>query len=74
MVARESVSVPAGTFDCYKVEGEGGIHGVPVRLRFTHWMAPDKCRRPIVSEQFRQRGANRVMQSDRIELVEFRES
>jgi hypothetical protein len=74
VVARESVSVPAGTFDCYKVEGEGGIHGVPVRLRFTHWMAPDKCRRPIVSEQFRQRGANRVMQSDRIELVEFRES
>jgi hypothetical protein len=71
VVARESVTVPAGTFDCYKLEGSGGVHGVPVRLRFTYWMAPDKCRRPIVAEQFRQRGANRVLQSDRNELVGF---
>jgi len=53
---REKVTVPAGTFDCFVIEGEGYSvtdRGFKIRLGLKRWMAPDKVRRPIVSEQFR---------------------
>jgi hypothetical protein len=53
---REKISVPAGTFDCFVIEGDGYAttdRGFRIRLGLTRWMAPDKVRRPIVSEQFR---------------------
>jgi uncharacterized caspase-like protein len=74
VVARESVTVQAGTFDCFKVEGEGGAYGFPLRIRIVYWIAPDKCRRPIVQENFRQVGPARVIQADRMELTEFRQT
>jgi hypothetical protein len=52
---REKITVPAGTFDCYVIEGEG-YATTPfgrTELRLTRWMAPDKVRRPIVTEQYR---------------------
>jgi hypothetical protein len=52
---RETVTVPAGTFDCFVIEGEG--HTVlpmgRTELRSTRWMAPEKVRRPIIAEQYR---------------------
>ncbi len=64
VVARESVTVPAGTFDCYKVEGraEGlstgrgrlGAGFAQVRGEQTYWMAPAQVRRPIIWEQKRE--------------------
>ena len=52
---REKVTVPAGTFDCYVIEGEGYtvLPGGKTELKLTRWMAPDKVRRPIVQEQYR---------------------
>jgi len=73
VVGKEKITVPAGTFECFRVEGYGGVYGRQVRLRFFSWMAPDKCRRPIVRELFRQRGPNRIIQSDRSELVDFKQ-
>ncbi len=56
IVRRETIAVPAGRFDCFVIEGNGnGVTetGVKVALRYTRWMAPDKVRRPIATEQFR---------------------
>jgi uncharacterized caspase-like protein len=53
---REKITVPAGTFDCFVIEGEGytmTTAGFKVQLGFTRWVAPDKVRRPIVIESFR---------------------
>jgi hypothetical protein len=53
---KEAITVPAGTFDCFVIEGEGEgktDQGAKMELRLTRWMAPDKVRRPIVSESFR---------------------
>ena len=52
---REKITVPAGTFDCYVIEGEG-YTASPIgktELKLTRWMAPDKVRRPVVVEQYR---------------------
>ena len=52
---REKITVPAGTFDCFVIEGEGYSNSPSGRLelKLTRWMAPDKVRRPIVLEQYR---------------------
>ncbi|MGE0873497.1 MAG: caspase family protein [Burkholderiales bacterium] len=64
VVARESITVRAGTFDCYKVEGRaeglstgGGRLGTgfaQVRGEQTYWIAPAQVRRPIIWEQKRE--------------------
>jgi len=51
---RQTVTVPAGTFDCFVIEGEGWTYndrGMRVLLRQWRWMAPERVRRPIVFEQ-----------------------
>ena len=52
---REKITVPAGTFDCFVIEGEGyaKLPGGKIEVRTTRWMAPDKVRRAIVMEQYR---------------------
>lgn len=53
---KERITVPAGTFDCYVVEGiSQGIssgRGRP-ESRNRRWFAPDQVRRPIASETVR---------------------
>ena len=85
---RERITVPAGTFDCFVIEGNGwsvSHMGGQMRLGLKRWMAPDKCRRPIVSEQFRQfeglvgrtgKGskAGTFAQNERHELVSFKQA
>ncbi len=90
IAGREKVTVPAGTFDCFVIEGDGWsttTQGFQMRLGLKRWMAPDKCRRPIVIEQFRQhegrvgqgsRGnlgkAGQFAVNERQELVAFSQS
>jgi hypothetical protein len=52
---REKISVPAGAFDCFVLEGEGYSTSPfgRTQLKLTRWVAPDKVRRPIVMEQYR---------------------
>lgn len=52
---REKITVPAGTFECFVIEGEGytKLRGGRVELKLTRWMEPDKVRRPIAAEQYR---------------------
>jgi len=56
ITGRETITVPAGTFDCFVIEGEGyaiSERGFRIDLGLKRWMAPERVRRPIASEQFR---------------------
>jgi len=60
---REKITVPAGTFECFVIVGDG--YSVSpfgkAALKLTRWMAPDKVRRPIVTEQYRHFEANKFV-------------
>lgn len=56
VTGRETITVPAGTFDCFVIEGEGyaiNQYNFAIRLVAKRWMAPDRVRRPVVIESFR---------------------
>jgi hypothetical protein len=51
---REKITVPAGSFECFVIEGEG-YTVLPigkVEMKNVRWMAPDKVRRPVAMEQY----------------------
>lgn len=74
VVARESITVPAGTFDAFKVEGRGFITGVGIRTEITYWVAPEKARVFIAYEQMNRNRFGKLMVTDRSELVSFNEA
>jgi hypothetical protein len=86
---RERITVAAGTFDCFVIDGEGwqtSGRGARIRLGMKRWMAPERCRRPILSEEFRrfehdpsetsrQRGRDGMYRlNERLELAAFTQS
>lgn len=81
IAAKERVVVPAGTFDCYRVEGRGVMEGEGggrrrSEVEIIYWTAPDRVRRPIAREEVR-RGLGRMRfegHSERSELIGFRQS
>ena len=75
IVGRETVTVPAGTFDTFRIEGHGWSSGSwgSTQVTRTAWLAPDRVRRWVASEDFR-KGGPRVIASEREELVSFRQS
>ena len=67
------MTVPAGTFDAYRVDAIGVSEGVNAsRHEITLWIAPDKCRRPIVRNEIR-RNQYTLLLAERSELVSFRQ-
>jgi hypothetical protein len=53
---KERVTVPAGTFDCFVVEGLAtGITdaGLRTETRSRRWFAPERVRRPVIGETLR---------------------
>lgn len=78
VVARETITVPAGAFTCFRIEGQGtGIsdEGVQIMLERRIWVAPDRVRRAIVSESrrsvARRGGPRRVVEAERSTLLSF---
>jgi hypothetical protein len=69
VVGTETVTVPAGTFDTFRVEGYGWVIGAGVSLHVKYWVAPDKVRRAIAVETLWRNKGNRITKSDRNELV-----
>ncbi len=70
VVGRESITVPAGTFDCFKVEARGWTLGTSQSNEFTIWVAPDKVSRFVAIEAWwRRRG--QINRSERQELESF---
>ncbi|MCC6658811.1 MAG: caspase family protein [Rhodocyclaceae bacterium] len=70
VVGRETIAVPAGTFDCFRVEGAGWVLGIGQQAEWKYWVAPEKVNRCIAIETWwRQRG--RILRSDRLELESY---
>jgi hypothetical protein len=93
IVGREPVTVPAGTFNAFRIEGHGVFEEESGRVEMTtltKWAAPDRLRREVAMEETRARGggrgqagrkarrgggrASRVTQSQRWELVSFKQT
>lgn len=77
IVTRESVTVPAGTFNAFHIRGHGwstsGRGSTMLETTVNIWHAPGQVRRPVIVEHFRRAGRN-VSRSNREELVAFKES
>ena len=77
IVAREKVQVPAGSFDCFRVEGRGSSISPASRtdLQDVAWYAPEKVRR-FVARDFTRKSAPRSpvpSVAERMELVAFKQ-
>jgi uncharacterized caspase-like protein len=77
VAARETVTVPAGTFDCFRIEAAGTNRqpGRPdLELIITRWDAPDRVRLSVATEEVARmvsRGHVETRRSQRRELVAF---
>ena len=76
IAARESITVPAGSFHAFRVEATGGVatpkggnHSVSGRT----WFAPDAVRGPVASE-YLQKGTRSIARAERRELVSYKQS
>lgn len=70
VAAKETITVPAGTFDAFRIEAKGR-NSVGANLSVTLWVAPEKVNGFIVHERaYRNRGGQ-VVERGRIELVAF---
>lgn len=76
IAARETLTVPAGKFECFRVEGRG-FNSSPFRppheIIITFWLAPEKLRRTVALEEKRYH-RQQVQRWERNELVNFREA
>jgi hypothetical protein len=77
IAARERITVAAGTFDGFRIEGHGyttGLKAREVELRPKWWMAPDRVRWPIRAEDNRRSaGGGRILVAQQTELVAFKQ-
>jgi hypothetical protein len=65
---KETVTVPAGTFDTFRVEAYGTTsHGGQLSIKL--WVAPDKVNGYVIYECIHRNKAGRYTDTDRIELL-----
>jgi len=76
VVAREKVTVPAGTFDAFVVEANGWAigSGVNTRSQSRRWIAPDQVRSELAHELLERAREGRVVASERRELVSYQQA
>jgi hypothetical protein len=75
VAGRESVTVPAGTFNAFRLEMQGMAHfpnGV-MTMEFKHWHDPQRLRLPVLREEVRRFRGN-VVEASRFELVSYKQS
>jgi hypothetical protein len=77
---RERITVPAGTFNAFRIEargyqiGQSGQDSINVAWDWKTWYAPDAVRRPILAEWFNRAGGGKILRAERFELMEYRQS
>ncbi|MEO7727789.1 MAG: hypothetical protein ABIS45_11095, partial [Burkholderiales bacterium] len=73
VVGKEKITLPAGEFDAFKIEGKGS-NTLGALLSFTYWVAPERVRRPLAIE-FVSQGSKtgKLFTNERMELVSFRQ-
>ncbi len=70
VVAKESITVPAGTFDAYRVEGNGFMIRAAANQRYIYWIAPAQVRRVLAMEILVGAGG-KYKRADRFELAAY---
>ncbi len=70
VVGRERITVPAGTFNAFRVETSGWAERGSTTLAGTYWIAPDETPLFVAYSQTN-RNRWRLVNTDRIELVSF---
>jgi hypothetical protein len=77
---RESITVPAGSFDTFRVDSRAIIEGIGpggrnVETLIKFWMAPALLRRWVAYDELRRvMGTGNILEASRQELVSFKES
>jgi hypothetical protein len=71
VVSRESITVPAGTFDAFCVKGEGWRLESRSRHTMVYWIEPDKVPRYLAMEYARYGRGHGALENWRRELVSF---
>jgi len=70
VAARETVTIPAGTFDAFRIEAKGRT-SVGADLSITQWVAPEKVNGFIIHERAHRNRRGEFIDRGRIELVAF---
>ena len=74
VVSREQITVPTGSFDAFKVEGEGwsrnSAYSGSWQLKPKYWIAPG-IRRPVAREDYRRHLSGKVSNNERYELTAY---
>lgn len=74
VVARENISVPAGIFEAYRVEGTGWstvVQGSGIlNLRNNYWIVPG-IRRVVANEIQRIHSSGKIVSNERLELTAY---
>lgn len=75
VTGRERITVPAGGFDCFRVEGRGVSHGPfgTAVIELAYWMSP-RVRRPVARDEVRRGSRGGVRLAERLELAAFKQS
>ncbi len=73
VAARERITVPAGTFDAFRIEARGRNLSAGTTLERRYWVAPQTVRGFVAQENVTRKG-DAVIDAERIELVEFAQS
>ena len=72
---KERVTVPAGTFNAFRVEGLGtASRNQVIQVVQRAWFAPEQCRRAVAREEVRIGARGREGRAERFELVNFRQA
>ncbi|MBI1965355.1 MAG: caspase family protein [Betaproteobacteria bacterium] len=71
VVAKEPITVPAGTFDAWRVEGHGFLVRGGTTLRYIYWIAPERVRRVLAMEVTGAGKGSKYKRADRFELVAY---
>jgi hypothetical protein len=72
IVRRELVKVPAGTFDTFRIEGEGRNYTLGIHGEMTRWLVPGLISF-VKEEQVRRNRGGGLNRADRLELLTLRQ-
>ncbi len=74
VVSRENISLPAGTFFAFKIEGDGYLRGAGSQSRITYWVAPEQVRTFLVFELVQRSRGGQWIDSNRSELIAYQQT
>jgi hypothetical protein len=75
IVARDSVTVPAGTFNAFRIEVEGYSlgQGGSLQVKQTNWYAPEQVRLVPVQREELLRSPRQIIRAVRTQLASFKQ-